>query len=148
MAIYVDDIIIFSNNNEMEKKLTKVLFDEFKMKDMGEISSVLGIRVTRDRKSGTISLDQANYIKDLLSRFNMSNCNALATPMEVNQKLTKNMCPSNEEEAKEMMNAPYRQLVGALQFCVQVSRPDICFAVNVLSRYNHIGQQLNEFYVI
>lgn len=132
VAVYVDDIIIFSNNNEMETKLTKVLFDEFKMKDMGEISSVLGIRVTRDRKSGTISLDQANYIVDLLSRFNMSKCNALATPMDANQKLTKKMCPSNEEEAKE----PYRQLVGALQFCVQVSRPDICFAVNVLSRYN------------
>lgn len=107
-----------------------------KMKDMGEISSVLGIRVTRNRKSGTISLDQTNYIKDLLSRFNMSDCNGLTTPMDANQKLTRMMCPSNEKEAKEMLNVPYRQLVGALQFLVQVSRPDICFAVNVLSRYN------------
>lgn len=35
-----------------------------------------------------------------------------------------------------MMSVPYRQLIGALQFCVQVSRPDICFVVSVLSRYN------------
>lgn len=98
VAVYVDDIIIFSNNNEMEKKLTKVLFEEFKMKDMGEISSVLGIRITRDRKSGTISLDQTNYIQDLLSRFNMSNCNSISNPMDPNQKLTKQMCPSSEEE--------------------------------------------------
>lgn len=137
VAIYVDDIIVFSNNKEMEERLAKVLFDEFKMKDMGEISSVLGIRVTRNRKSGIISLDQTNYIKDLLSRFKMDKCNDVTSPMDANQKLTKKMCPSTEEETKEMLNVPYRELVGALQFCVQVSRPDICFAVNVLSRYNN-----------
>lgn len=67
-----------------------------------------GIRVTRDRKSGTISIDQANYIQDILSRFNTSYCSVLATPMEATQQLTKKTCPSIK-------------LNGALEFYVQVS---------------------------
>lgn len=136
VAIYVDDILIFSNDTALERKLTEVHFKQFRMKDMGEISSVLGVRVTRNRKTGTISLDQTQYIKDILSRFNMSDCNPTVAPMDANQKISTKMCPSNEDESKQMKDVPYRQLVGALQFCVQVSRPDICFPVNVLSRYN------------
>lgn len=137
VAVYVDDILLFSNDVGLEQKLTDVLSEQFSMKDMGEASSVLGVRVTRDRKKGNISLDQTHYIKNILSRFKMSDCNPTSAPMDTGQKISSKMCPSNDEERSQMQDVPYRQLVGALQFCVQVSRPDICFPVNVLSRYNH-----------
>lgn len=45
------------------------------------------------------------------------------------------MCASNEEEEKEMKKVPYRECIGSLLYAAQISRPDISYAVNLLSRY-------------
>lgn len=45
------------------------------------------------------------------------------------------MSPKNEQEKLEMMKIPYRECIGSLLFAAQISRPDISFAVNMLSRY-------------
>ncbi|XP_055848470.1 uncharacterized protein LOC129913695 [Episyrphus balteatus] len=56
--------------------------------------------------------------------------------MDINQKLTKKMSPQTESERQEMCNIPYQELIGSLLFTAQVSRPDISYAVNCLSRFN------------
>lgn len=133
VAIYVDDILVFSNDSEIERKLVDMLRSQFKMKDMGGVSSVLGVRVIRNRKNGTISLDQSQYIGDILRRFKMDECKDTSTPMDSNQKFMANTGPNVN---KQMKNIPFRQAIGALLFCAQVTRPDINYAVNALSRYN------------
>ncbi|XP_062713574.1 uncharacterized protein LOC134290444 [Aedes albopictus] len=80
-------------------------------------------------------LDQESYINDLLQRFNVADCNVVATPADPNQKLTKEMCPNTNEERKQMESVPYRELVGSLQYLAQSTRPDICFAVNMVSQF-------------
>jgi hypothetical protein len=47
------------------------------------------------------------------------------------------MCPQSEEEQEVMKSIPYQQAIGSLLFAAQVSRPDISFAVNTLSQFNH-----------
>lgn len=136
VAIYVDDILVFSNDVQAEQSLVNELNERFNMKDLGHVSSVLGIRVTRDRKAGVISLDQMQYIADVLKRFNMDECKSASAPMDPNQKIAPKQIPTTEEEKVEMKRIPYRQAVGALLFCSQITRPDINFVVNMLSRYN------------
>lgn len=135
VAIYVDDILIFSNHEDLEKAVKESLSSKFKMKDLGEISSILGMRVIRDRGERTISLDQAAYINRILKRFNMQNCNAVSSPLEAGQRISREMCPKNESEKQAMIDVPYRQAIGSLMFLAQITRPDISFPVNLLSRY-------------
>lgn len=135
VAIYVDDILIFSNRDEEEGAVKEALKTNFKMKDMGEVSSILGIRVIRDNDNGLISLDQTAYINRILKRFNMENCNPVTSPLDPNQKISKEMCARNEAEKRVMIDVPYRQAIGSLMFLAQTTRPDISFAVNLLSRY-------------
>lgn len=137
VAIYVDDFLIFSNNKKQEERLVRKLFDSFKMKDLGQVSSVLGIRVTRNREAGEISIDQSQYINEMLNKFGMTDCKGVSTPMDPNQKICKEMSPKSEQEREEMKSTPYRQLIGSLLFAAQISRPDISYAVNVLSRYSN-----------
>lgn len=100
VAVYVDDLLIFYNNNEWRTELKKQLTTQFRMKDLGEASNILGIRMQRD--ATTIKLDQRRYIEDILKRFNMGDSNPVKTPADPNQKLTAEMSPSTPEEVAEM----------------------------------------------
>ena len=75
------------------------------------------------------------YITDILNRLGMIDCN--------NQKLDKNMCPASEGKKKMMEDCPYMEAAVCLQYLTQVSRPNICFAVNLISRFQ-VGLQKNK----
>ena len=82
IALYVDDLLIFSNHEAERKNVKKVLSSEFEMKDLGHVKKVLGVRVRKE--DGMIKLDQEEHIEKLLQKFGMSNCNILLTLMDVN----------------------------------------------------------------
>lgn len=54
VAIYVDDLLIFSNDKALENQLINEMCKSFEMKDMGEASSVLGVRIQRDSRDCSI----------------------------------------------------------------------------------------------
>lgn len=56
VAVYVDDLLIFSNNVNWEEIFKKRSMKRFKMKDLGLASKVLGIHVTKEE--GIVRLDQ------------------------------------------------------------------------------------------
>ncbi|XP_050338585.1 uncharacterized protein LOC126765044 [Bactrocera neohumeralis] len=66
----------------------------------------------------------------------MSSSYPVATPIDLNQRLSNEMCPTDETEQHEMSKVPYMQAVGCLLFALQITRPDISFAVNLLSRFS------------
>ena len=49
LTLYVDDVIQMGVNKQLLYKLKKQLIDRFEMTDMGDVSRVLGMNVTRDR---------------------------------------------------------------------------------------------------
>lgn len=53
LAIYVDDILIFSNDVEMKTALKKNLHEKFQMKDIGTAKYILGIEIIRVTKVDT-----------------------------------------------------------------------------------------------
>jgi hypothetical protein len=56
------------------------------MKDLSKVEYILGIRIKHDRTNGTLS--QHQYLLDVLSHFNMANCNPISTPIKAGLKLT------------------------------------------------------------
>ena len=60
LAVYVDDLIVFTPDSISMIKAKTELTGIFKSKDLGEISYVLGIRILRNRTKKTISLDQSH----------------------------------------------------------------------------------------
>lgn len=67
----------------------------------------------------------------------MNECNSAKTPMDMSQRLTKDMSPTNEASREEMKNIPYQSAVGSILFVAQLTRPDIQYAVGAVSRFNN-----------
>lgn len=127
IALYVDDIILFSSPSSSEKTVIKQkLMKEFKIKDLGPAHQILGMKISRNKQ--VIRLDQTSYIERVLKKFNMFDCKSVNTPMETGLKLIK----GDEKDSKY----DYRNLVGCLMYIAVCSRPDIAHAVSVLSQFN------------
>lgn len=137
VGIYVDDSITASNDIETKRRLKDGLHKRFKMKDLGELKSCVGLRITRNRDKGEIYVDQERHIIDLLNKFNMADCNPVSTPSDPNQKLTKDMGPKTTEDREKMCEVPYQELVGGLLYIAQGSRPDIAWSVSNVSKFNN-----------
>lgn len=127
IALYVDDIIFFSTPNSQEKeKIKESLKKEFEITDLGPASHILGMRISMSE--GKITLDQTNYIENILKKFGMEDCKPVSTPMEIGLKL---------EKGKEInIKYDYRGLIGSLMYVAVGSRPDISHAVSYLSQFN------------
>ena len=80
--------VAYHKKDEQEWLEIKQLFmNRFKMKDMGELKLILGMRITRDRNNKTSTIDnQVNIIK-MLKTYGMKQCKACDTP-EAQVKLT------------------------------------------------------------
>ena len=59
IGVYVDDLIILMSKGQhnMIRDIKKDLKAEFKIKELGNVQKILGIRVTRDRRRRTVYLD-------------------------------------------------------------------------------------------
>jgi transposase InsO family protein len=135
VAVYVDDLVIASNDEGMRSRIHEHLSKRYSMKNLGELSWCLGMRVTRDREHGVIKIDQSKYVQNLLKRFGMENCATVSTPLETGLKLTEEMSPKTIGEEREMARVPYRSAVGALMYAMVATRPDIAYAVGAVSRF-------------
>ncbi|RVW47612.1 Retrovirus-related Pol polyprotein from transposon TNT 1-94 [Vitis vinifera] len=112
-----------------------MLSTHFDMKDHGEASYVLGIKILRDRANGVLKLSQRAYIEKILKRFNMHNCKSTKAPIVKGDKFSKAQCPQNDDEREEMRTIPYSSMVGSLMYAQVCTRLDIAFVVGMLGRY-------------
>lgn len=135
LVLYVDDILLASNDKDLLKDTKKFLSNKFEMKDLGEASFVLGIQIHRDRSRGMLGLSQKSYIEKVLQRFSMENCKPHDTPVSKGDKFSLKQCPKNNLESKYMENIPYASAVGSLMYAQVCTRPDLAFIIGMLGRY-------------
>ena len=94
------------------------LFSIFEMKDLGEASYVLGVKILRDRSRRLLGLSQETYIKTILERFQMQSCKPIDTPVAKGQGLSLDMGPKTQEENEKMARVPYANAVGSLMYAM------------------------------
>lgn len=136
IALYVDDLIFLFNDQKMADKIKQDLFREYEMRDLGPLHHCLGVRINIEENLGkikSITLDQHQYIKNLLSKFNMEDAKGQLTPLEVKSKVQGEVPPENETVNNDL---PYQNLVGALMYLAVNTRPDIAYSLSFLSQFN------------
>ncbi|CAL9016681.1 unnamed protein product, partial [Prunus brigantina] len=134
LIVYVDDMIVTGDDPDERKALQEYLSKEFEMKDLGTLKYFLGIEVSRSHQG--IFLSQRKYVMDLLTETRMMGCKPVNTPMEENHKLGE--CTDHKPTNKEQ----YQRLVGRLIYLSHM-RPDIAYAVSVVSQFMHSPSEVH-----
>lgn len=132
ISIYVDDILIATNDTNWLKNTKHSLAESFEMKDLGPVNYCLGIEFQQDETDHSVCLTQRQYTEAILGRFGMQDCKPAKTPIDTNVQLTK---PSQANE-RIMKQYPYQCLIGTLMYLAVTTRPDIAYAVNFMSQFN------------
>ena len=98
------------------------------MRDLGEAKKFLSFEIEKSKES--ISVSQRSFIEKIVVKFGMSNSKVRHTPLNAG---TKELKINDQKELFEDVNL-YQQAVGSLLFLANGTRPDISFAVGLMSR--------------
>jgi hypothetical protein len=133
IAVYVDDLLLFGPVLSAIAELKSQLHQSFDMTDLGPCSLYLGMHITRNRAQRTVKPSQEKYIDEILRKLSMQDCSPVGTPMEKGCRLEKRgpADPISPERIKQ-----YQSAVGALIYLVVETRPDIAFAISVVSQFS------------
>ena len=94
------------------------LASNFNMKDLGEVSYIMGIKLHRDRCNIMIGLSQASYIDKILEHFSMENSRKGFLPFRHGVAISKDQCPKTPEERETMRGIPYASEIGILMYAM------------------------------
>ena len=144
--LWVDDLVILTNNTEVRNSLVTFLRDtrNYKLTDKGDADWILGIALTRDRPNRTITLSQQLYVQTILERFRVymdaSNARSYDVPaLDEISSFSQSQCPA-EGSAEQLRMQPlhhvYMSIIGALIWISSCTHPHLCVATNVLSRFS------------
>ena len=130
ILLYVDDLQLFFNSRKEVDEIKKKLKERYRMVDLGPAQRFLGMNI--DKTKSGFSLYQTSYIESLLRRFEMTNAYGVDNPIDCNLSLE---ITSNDTD-KSVNQTEYLAIVGSLMYAALGTRPDISYAVGLLSSFN------------
>jgi hypothetical protein len=135
LLVYVDDIAAAAANVTDLDWFYNNFRQRFNTKDLGEISKLLGMRITRNRSQRELFIDQEQYLEKVLARMGLplhssSTCKPRTTP--VSGKYEKLEPAKDNEERTDV--SQYQRDIGSIMYAMVYSRPDIAFHIGQLSQ--------------
>ena len=82
-----------------------------------------------------LGLLQARYIDKVLKRFSMQNSKKGLLPFRHRVPLSNDQRPKTLKEENMMRQIPYASAMGSLMYAMLCTRPNICYLVDMVSRY-------------
>jgi hypothetical protein len=136
IVTHVDNLTLVGSTMKEIQKIKAGLRLHLTISDLGEINWIIGWAITQDCEACTLSISQTSYIIASLQCYGFEDIRPLFTPMDPNVKLSASQSPQTPEEFTAIKNKPYREAVGTLMYVSLGTRPDIAYAIGILSKFN------------
>jgi len=134
MSLHVDDLLVTGSNELLVEEFKQEMMNVFEMTDLGLMTYFLGMEVKQSQNE--VFICQKKYAKEILKKFQMEECKATSTPMNQKEKLSKN------DGADKIDEGYFRSMIGCLMY-LTTTKPDILFAISLLSRFMHGANELH-----
>jgi hypothetical protein len=115
--------------------MKEYLNKSFSMKDLGEATFILGIKIYRDRSRSLIGLSQSTYLDKVLKKFKMDQSKKGFLPVLQGVKLSKTQCPVTTEDREKMSVIPYASAIGSIMYAMLCTRLDVSLAISMAGRF-------------
>ncbi|GKC59951.1 retrotransposon protein, putative, ty1-copia subclass [Tanacetum coccineum] len=135
LLLYVDDMLIACKSKDEIGSSKSLLKKEFDMKELGEEKKILGMKIVRDRSRKILRVSQSRYISKILNNFRIDNGKSVKMPLGGHFKLLLKDCLVRDCDVERMSKVSYANAVRSLMYLIVCTRPDIAYAVSVVSRY-------------
>ena len=145
VQVYVDDIKWGTNNVELTKQVIEVLNKSFPLTFDGPVRNYLGMLYEYDRARGVMSVNQTAYVDKVIKRFELDDeevkiPDAPLPPMSslddlpnVFKRKSQTHVEQRAQDWSEKFSFP--MIIGSLIHAMVHTRPDIAYALSVLSRF-------------
>jgi hypothetical protein len=127
LLLYVDDFLISSDNLDLLSNVKSELMSKFQMRDLGNVSYFLGIKI--ERNDDGMFLSQGHYLTKVLQKFKLDTSRPVNTPLEPKPDVA--IC----DQPSIVTTRPYRSAIGSLMYACMSTRHDFCAAVNLYSQF-------------
>ncbi|CAI7767814.1 unnamed protein product [Closterium sp. NIES-54] len=135
ILVYIDDLVFGTADTEALAHVKSELQKRHTCTDLGELTSCLGLRITRDRAQRTITLTQSYMVQQVLQRFGFTYSSPQSTPLPTGHSLS---APPSDESVEP--SGPYPELVRCLMYLMTCTRPDLAYPLSLLARYVALGR--------
>ncbi|CAI7900910.1 unnamed protein product [Closterium sp. NIES-54] len=109
VLVYVDDLVFTTADTEALAHVKSELQKRHTCTDLGELTSYLGLWITRYRAQCNITLTQSHMVQQVLQRFSFTYSSPQSTPLPTGHSLS---APPSDESVEP--SGPYPELVGCL----------------------------------
>ncbi|CAI7882953.1 unnamed protein product [Closterium sp. NIES-53] len=99
ILVYVDDLVFATADTEALTHVKSELQKRHTCTDQGELTSYLGLRITRDRAQCTITLTQSHMVQQVFQRFGFTYSSPQSTPLPTGHSLS---APPSDESSTGM----------------------------------------------
>ncbi|CAI7847436.1 unnamed protein product [Closterium sp. NIES-54] len=130
VLVYVDDLVFATADTEALALVKSELQKRHTCIDLGELTSYLGLRITRDRAQRNITLTQSHMVQQVLQRFSFTYSSPQSTPLPTGHSLS---TPPSDESVEP--SGSYPELVGCLMYLMTCTRPDLAYPLSLLACY-------------
>ena len=131
LPLYVDDVLLLGKDLTVPRRIKQKLMSCFSMTDMGDVSLVRWMGVTRDREKETVTISREHYTKSLLKRYGMASCSPAHTPGVGTELL---LDQPEERLLSKQEKQRFQTITGSVMYLGHVTCYDILYAVNQLAR--------------
>ena len=130
IGLYVDDIVVLGKERQAVQATIDSIGRLWEIKDLGDISVILGLRITRDRAKRTLKIDQNLYIQSLIEKYRLQGTTSVTLPATDREAYSK--AKPGEHLADQAL---YQSAIGALMWLSRGARWEISASVSALSAY-------------
>ena len=127
VLIYVDDLLIITETEDILVQVKSQLLGTLPSKDLGLATDFLGIKLVHGK--GYVQLVQSKYTEGLVRDVRLSDSVSSQVPCDPSVDLS-----IRSEEAAEN-DFQYRSIIGSLMYLATHTRPDISVATSMLARH-------------
>lgn len=134
VVVHVDDLFSIGTKARCDQ-FGRDLNDHVPIKNLGDLRLYAGIRFSRDRAAGTITLSRETFASNLVKKFGVTRNKGI--PMVVGLKL------EEFDAAEPDVLETFRSFVGHLMWLANQTRPDILNAVRAVARNSHAPKSVH-----